>query len=339
MEKDMEPLFSVIIILYNSEKYIDQSVGSVLGQTFNDLELLLVNDGSIDQTASLCEKWATADNRIRVIEKENGGISDARNTGLANAKGKYVCFLDGDDWYDGRYLEKMSESVRPDLVCDCVLGNVSQYRESDGKICALRDQFGLEINGYLRGCVSGQDVLAKLIKEYGTLPMQWGARGAYRNFLLENQINFWDNTHEDGEFTMRVMLKAKVAKVNAEAIFIWRNRTDSTSKNFKYIWLQDNMVMLHKWISMVDQEQNKNTKKYVKREIGRRFAVMIIGAIMRLEENEISDFKRLLKENQSLFLYTNRWGHEKLRISIWMIGVSATVDLYRLIKKRKLRSV
>ena len=91
------PQISVIVPVYNVEKYIDRCVQSILGQTYSDFELILVDDGSPDNAPAMCDEWAAKDSRIRVIHKENGGLSSARNAGMEIAEGKYFHFVDSDD--------------------------------------------------------------------------------------------------------------------------------------------------------------------------------------------------------------------------------------------------
>ena len=93
------PLISVIIPVYNVEKYVASSIDSVLRQEVTNFEILLVDDGSTDGSASICDDYATRDSRIRVIHKSNGGVSSARNMGLDNARGEWIAFLDADDWF------------------------------------------------------------------------------------------------------------------------------------------------------------------------------------------------------------------------------------------------
>lgn len=95
MEKN--PTISIIVPVYNVEKYLEECVESVLSQTFTDYELLLIDDGSTDSSGIICDGYATQDSRIRVFHKSNGGVSSARNLGLDNALGEWVCFIDSDD--------------------------------------------------------------------------------------------------------------------------------------------------------------------------------------------------------------------------------------------------
>lgn len=92
------PSVSIIIPVYNAEKTVDRCINSILNQTYKDFELLLLNDGSTDASGMICDSYAKKDTRIRVIHKENSGVSDTRNQGIAMAKGEYIQFLDSDDW-------------------------------------------------------------------------------------------------------------------------------------------------------------------------------------------------------------------------------------------------
>lgn len=102
MEKKI--LISIIIPVYNAEKYLNCCIDSILAQTFTDFELLLINDGSKDKSGAICDGYAKKDNRVRVFHKENGGVSSARNMGLDNARGEWISFVDADDWLESDYL-------------------------------------------------------------------------------------------------------------------------------------------------------------------------------------------------------------------------------------------
>ena len=96
----MEKKISIIIPVYKVEKYLDKCVESVVNQTYKNLEIILVDDGSPDNCPKMCDEWAEKDKRIKVIHKENGGLSDARNFGIEKATGDYLMFLDSDDYLD-----------------------------------------------------------------------------------------------------------------------------------------------------------------------------------------------------------------------------------------------
>ena len=96
----MEDLISVIVPVYNVEAYLDRCMYSVLNQTYQNLEILLIDDGSTDGSPALCDAYAAKDRRIKVLHKPNGGLSDARNAGLALAQGAYIGYVDSDDWIE-----------------------------------------------------------------------------------------------------------------------------------------------------------------------------------------------------------------------------------------------
>ncbi len=108
----MKPLISVIIPVYAVEKYLKRAVDSVLHQTYRNLEIILVDDGSLDACPAICDAYAAKEARVRVIHKANGGLSDARNAGLDIAGGDYIAFLDSDDYYAPFFIEVLYEQIR-----------------------------------------------------------------------------------------------------------------------------------------------------------------------------------------------------------------------------------
>lgn len=101
---DASPLISVIVPVYKVEKYLDRCIASIVNQTYKNLEIILVDDGSPDSCPTFCDGWAEKDNRIKVVHKENGGLSDARNVGIRIATGEYISFVDSDDWIEKNFI-------------------------------------------------------------------------------------------------------------------------------------------------------------------------------------------------------------------------------------------
>lgn len=101
------PVISVIVPVYNVEEYLDCCIKSIVKQTYNELEIILIDDGSTDSSGSICDKYSKSDSRIVVIHKENGGVSSSRNAGLDNATGEYLAFVDADDYVEEQYIEKL----------------------------------------------------------------------------------------------------------------------------------------------------------------------------------------------------------------------------------------
>lgn len=109
MEKD---LISVIVPVYKVEKYLTKCINSIISQTYKNIEIILVDDGSPDLCPQICDGWAERDKRIRVIHKKNGGLSDARNAGIENAQGNYLVFVDSDDYIDRMMIEKLYVRIK-----------------------------------------------------------------------------------------------------------------------------------------------------------------------------------------------------------------------------------
>lgn len=106
------PVISVVVPVYNTEKYLRRCIDSILAQTFTELELLLIDDGSTDKSSMICDEYAIIDSRVCVYHQENGGVSSARNCGLDNAKGEWITFVDADDWLDINMFQEMYDCAR-----------------------------------------------------------------------------------------------------------------------------------------------------------------------------------------------------------------------------------
>lgn len=122
-------LISVIVPVYNVEKYLGKCVDSLLGQTYRELEIILVDDGSPDRCGEICDAYAKKDHRIKVIHKENGGLSDARNAGIKKASGEYLLFVDSDDYIERDLIEKVAEAAEK-TKCDMVMFDYVREEET-----------------------------------------------------------------------------------------------------------------------------------------------------------------------------------------------------------------
>lgn len=133
-ESNTEPAVSVIVPIYNVEKYLAECVDSILGQTFQDIEVILVDDGSSDRSGQMADDYAAQDTRVKVIHKENGGLSSARNAGMKVARGQYIYYCDSDDYISRDAIEILYDTaIRNDL--DMVLFNADSFvgKEDVGK--------------------------------------------------------------------------------------------------------------------------------------------------------------------------------------------------------------
>lgn len=128
-------MISVVIPVYNAEKYLHRCIESILAQQFKDLELLLIDDGSSDDSGRICDEYATKDERVVVFHRKNSGASASRNFGIEHAKGHYVCFVDADDYVDADYISGMLAAVSNDDDADICLSGMK--RDADGKISQM----------------------------------------------------------------------------------------------------------------------------------------------------------------------------------------------------------
>lgn len=128
----MEALVSFIIPVYNVEKYLGRCVNSVIAQSYKNMEIILVDDGSTDSSGQICDHWAKEDSRIKVIHKKNGGLADARNAGIDIAKGELITFLDSDDSVERTYVEYMHR-IMQDTHSDIACCNINVIKEGETK--------------------------------------------------------------------------------------------------------------------------------------------------------------------------------------------------------------
>lgn len=138
----MDNLISVIVPVYNVEKYLEKCVSSIIKQSYKNLEIILVDDGSTDNSGKICDEFALKDNRIKVIHKENGGLSSARNKALEIAKGEYIGFVDSDDYISEDMYETLYKVIKEN---EADISIVSFYEEYNGKIIGVRDTGNLEV--------------------------------------------------------------------------------------------------------------------------------------------------------------------------------------------------
>lgn len=124
---NMNDFISVIIPIYKVEEYLDECISSIVNQTFSNLEIILVDDGSPDKCPEMCDNWAKKDSRIKVIHKSNRGLSDARNAGLEVASGKYISFVDSDDWIDTHMYEILYKHIKEENADICACGIMACY--------------------------------------------------------------------------------------------------------------------------------------------------------------------------------------------------------------------
>lgn len=176
---------SYIIPAYKVEQYLSQCVESILAQSYTDFEIILVDDGSPDDSPALCDEWARKDSRIRALHKPNGGLSDARNYGLQHAVGDYVVFIDGDDfWRHKNDLEKLVKVAYENPEVDFIGYNCEYYYPDTERYTPW-----VEYADVLSMAIDKNIATCELVKS-GTFPMSACLKFLKRNFLIKNNLFF-----------------------------------------------------------------------------------------------------------------------------------------------------
>ncbi len=223
---------SIIVPVYQVEKYIAQCIESVLNQTLTDFELILVDDGSKDNSGKICDEYSEKDDRIIVIHTDNFGAATARNMGLARATGRYIAFLDGDDYLAGNMLARLYEEIdgsEYDIVASDFLNILPDEK----------DNFSLNLE---EKTVSGREVLEHLKngKNYGVWTIVWNK--IYKREVLEN-LKFPDGKYfEDEFFSDRLYLNSNQIRVIPDILCYHRvlsSSTMNTQKTENYLDLLD----------------------------------------------------------------------------------------------------
>ena len=221
-------LISVILPVYNVEAYLRRCINSILQQTYTEFEVLMIDDGSTDNSGSICDEYCALDSRCTVIHQENRGLSGARNTGLKNAKGEYITFIDSDDYVHPLYLEYLHRAINEGpYLLSMVLGDycITQkdwYETSDTTYCTENVSRDVLMAGIFSKKV-------RLRSKHG-IPFctAWGK--LYRRELLEDTF-FEYVVSEDIEWSSRVLLKVSETILVPIILYFWIHRPNSLTHN------------------------------------------------------------------------------------------------------------
>lgn len=273
-KKNMEKV-SAIVAIYNSERFLPKLIESIIHQTWYNLEILLVNDGSPDNSGSICDKYAEQDSRIRVIHKKNGGACEARNTGLEQATGEYILIIDGDDWLEPDYVEYLMNLVH----------QTNADMAMTDHIFTTRDRVQIE-NDYIEKWTP-EDAFCGII--YPKIPIgPWNK--IYRTDLLKkNNISFsvpWSG--EGLYFSSMAAQCAHCVAVGHKKIYNYRlNNTGSGLTNYKVI-MGTNALENIKNIEKTRLIKTKRTEHAVKWHIWKNYnyVLFLIIATNSKKENE-----------------------------------------------------
>lgn len=225
-------MISIIVPIYKVEKYIRQCVDSIIAQTYKDIEIILVDDGSPDNCPAICDEYAKQDSRIKVVHKENGGLISARKAGLQASSGEYVCFVDGDDWIDADMYEKIADSIQK-TNADCIITQF-YYEYPDKPVIS---DYKLNRVFYDRKQIEN-DIFPTMLFDnqyyrFGIFPNCWTK--VFKRELLEKHLMNTDDRIRMGEdiaFTYPCLMECQTLAFVDKALYHYRINPESMTKAY-----------------------------------------------------------------------------------------------------------
>jgi len=306
-----KPLISVIVPVYNVEKYLRKCIESIINQTYNNLQIILVNDGSTDSSLSICKEYETTDNRIIVIDKENEGPAIARNVGLDSADGDFIAFVDSDDWILENMYEVLLEKQAIHNADMTVCGKLNYYEKTDS---------------FVSGNLFENDVYCEKEEAIGILMLKSVApwNKLYRKKLFDS-IRFPEGKFigEDANVIMRVIKECNGIEIISAELYMYNVRANSlmTSafKPREFFMIEDNVD------HYLDMKENFPAVVDVGEYNIFLSSVMLMTKISKLSWKQIFENKKYINECKSALkkvinhLKSNKYVYKKLRIAVLII--------------------
>ncbi len=246
----MNELITIVVPVYNVDQYLDKCVNSIVNQTYTNLEIILIDDGSTDNSGKLCDEWEKRDYRIQVIHQENSGLSEARNVGIENSNGNYIAFVDSDDFVKNDMYEILLKNLKE---YNADVSFCSSFAFSDeNEICKF--QQGEEVIEYYEQ----NDVFKQLFSNrIGDLVVAWNK--LYAKKVFKNNLKFpKGKIHEDVFFVHRMLGNVNSIIYTNRALYYYRMRQGSLSNTFNIKKLDEIEGMYDRMI-FFKQERFKNT--------------------------------------------------------------------------------
>lgn len=250
-------LLSLIIPIYNVEQYLTACINSILKQKIKDYEIILVDDGSKDNSGDICDKYANYYKNITVIHKANGGLSEARNAGIKIAQGNYLLFIDADDYIGENSLSQIVEDLkRQNKTIDIMFLEANKVFP-DGKFIPLGD-------GYLIDKINGKnkiDVLQHLSR-LNKFPGSACTKLVRREFIINNKLFFENNLlSEDIDWTIRILINASTFAYSSVDYYYYRqNREGSITNTASLKNVKDLLYIINKW---ANKDLHLEYQKYI----------------------------------------------------------------------------
>ena len=262
----MDPKISIIIPVYNAEKYLRECLNTLTAQSFTDFEVILINDGSQDQSGSICKEYVKKDRRFRYIQQANMGVSAARNTGLDASKGETVTFIDSDDWIPATALEMLYTEYK-NKCADLVVADMIFVRNGQEKRIRIFNKTSVNddkywINQYQKSCIGyGYKINSGGTRETTGL----GSMGnkLYRRDIIEKNHLRFDlfvmGIYEDNLFVLHYLEYCKRVSYIAEPVYYYRKVIGSNSRGYKENTLEINDRIFSRINSFIELKSDKDT--------------------------------------------------------------------------------
>ena len=245
-------LISIVIPVYNAEKYLEQCLNSIKNQTYKNFEVILVNDGSIDNSESICKAFVESDTRFRYYLKANGGASSARNLGLDNAQGKYITFIDEDDWVDENHLEVLINNTKEnnsDMAVSSIkkFDNVSRFKF---RVYSNQEKYLLNYNKLNRE--EFLVILPKLIHASNSYKI--AVSKLFKKELVTD-VRFDESIvyGEDLDFFFKIYNKVNSISYVDEVTYIYRLHNESTSSKFNQQYAEQELLIYKKMYEKIEE--------------------------------------------------------------------------------------
>ena len=276
MEKEKSKnhqLISVIIPVYKVEAYLKECVESVLSQTYQNLEIILVDDGSPDNCPEICDEYAAKDKRVKIIHKSNGGLSDARNEGLRASTGEYVLFLDSDDyWIGNESISELCQFLDENQKADIIYFDRITFYENNPGVKVKNKEYDLQrINGKNK-----TEILSYFIGE-GIFIVSACHKLIRKSILIENDIFFEKGLlSEDLDWNFKLVLHAEHYFAINNPFYGYRKREGSITTSFGIKNAIDLLYVIDKWSKNIS-ENDSNTKQ---KELLLGYCAYLYGILM-----------------------------------------------------------
>ncbi|MDD5020556.1 MAG: glycosyltransferase family 2 protein [Endomicrobiaceae bacterium] len=246
------PTISIVIPVYNVEKYLRQCLDSVVNQTFSDFECICVNDGSTDNSLSILQEYATKDKRFKIFSTENKGIYSTRNTGISHSIGEYITFIDSDDWLVSDYLEKLYANIT--INDDVVICSFKIYKTKDNLF--KRDPNFETINKLYKKLLAQKNKYTENVFQFTNFTRAvWGK--LYRSSVIKNNnIMFFDNIRSSVDYGFNIIFNmyAKNIVFITDELYIYRKQVSSITSNNEYLRID----AFYSFIELMKDLENRN---------------------------------------------------------------------------------